>query len=70
MAPVVTANEAATRGHIPSSGGSEVGYQLCPNRNESGLTWVKTGRASLTRVRIMPTRKRIEVKARIVKTYL
>jgi hypothetical protein len=70
MAPAVTANDAATRGHIPNSGGLKVGYQLCPNKNEFSLTWVKTGNDSLRRVRIMPTRKTSEVKARVAKIHL
>ena len=37
-APSVTRSEPRISGRIPSRGGSEMGYQLLPNRNFKGLS--------------------------------
>jgi hypothetical protein len=69
MAPAVTVNDATIRGHIPISGGVEVGYQVCPKRNELSLTLANTGIDSLKSVMMIPTRKTSEANARVAKVH-
>jgi hypothetical protein len=48
------------RGRIPSWGGSEIGYQLLPPKNEEGLTILKTASPSFRRNKKINKTKNME----------
>src|SRR3989339_46171 len=64
-APRVTNREPRIKGSIPNCAGSEIGYQLLPNRKSSGVTILKTERPSLSRKRKIKPTKNIEARPQI-----
>jgi len=66
----VTAREAAIRGNMPKSGGSDVGYQLLPKRKSVTGTVLKIGIPWIKRKAMIRVRTRMEIQAVSRKKFL
>jgi len=65
----VTVNDATINGNVPNFGGTDVGYQLVPNKNSFTLTLLNTGNPSLKRNIIIKNKKATETNPTTAKIY-